>query len=121
MNANIRRNDINNKEISQFNVNIYNLDNNYKSINSTRYYYKNNNYRVINNNDRDYLRNKNNSYYKTELVEVEDICNNTKKKMIENIVYENNNINGFDEDEYKNLMINNVKGNRKDNNNNDIN
>ena len=55
------------------------------------------------------------------MVEVEDICNNTKKKIIENIVYENNNINGFDENEYKNLMINNVKGNRKDNNKNYIN
>ena len=111
--SNIRKNDIYNKEISQFNINNYNLDNNYKSNFSTRnYYYKNNSYRTINNNDRDYLRNKNNnknnSYFKKELVEVEDVHNAIKD---ENNYNANNNINNdFDEEEYKNLMI------KKDNN-----
>ena len=123
MNGNTRKNnDMNNKEISQFTINNYNIDNSFKSSYSTRhYYYKNNNHRIPNNNDRDYLRNKNNknnSYYKGELVEIEDVHNNDNiDNQNQNDINENksNTNNDFDEDEYKNLMTNNNDNNNENN------
>ena len=125
MNGNARKNnDMNNKEISQFTINNYNLDNSFKPSYSTRHYYYKNNHRIINNNDRDYLRNKNNknnSYYKGELVEIEDIHNNdnleNQNDINENNI-ENSANNDFDEDEYKNLKTKNNENNINDENDN---
>ena len=121
--SNKKYNDINNKDISQFSNYNYNKDNSFKQ-NSSRhhYYYKNNNNRIINNNEREYLRNKNNkasSFYKSDLVEIEDINNNTNLKDDENKLEENNtqNINNdIDEEEYKDLMTHD-KDNENENNN----
>ena len=125
MNGNARKNnDMNNKEISQFTINNYNLDNSFKPSYSTRHYYYKNNHRIVNNNDRDYLRNKNNknnSYYKGELVEIEDIHNNdnleSQNDINENNI-ENSANNDFDEDEYKNLKTKNNENNINYENNN---
>ena len=115
INVNNRKIIINNKEVSQFNINNYNKDVNYKGNYLNRnYYYKNNNI----NNDRDYLRNKNNrnnSYYKGELVEIPDIQN--KNDISENNINakidENNDI----DEEYKNLTSHNNKNNNESENN----
>ena len=98
---NRKNNDINNKEVSLFNINNYNYDNNFKQSylnrHNNNYFYKNNNYKINNNNDRDYLRNKN---YKGELVEIDDINDHE-----EHNIFNNDEIN---EEEYGNLKINKI-------------
>ena len=108
MNGNNRKNnDVNNKEVSQFSINNYNNKvNNYKQSNSSRHYYYKNNHKIFNNNDKEYNRNKNNTLYKGELVEIEDTHNNLNIENVNKDLEKNNEVNDdkIDEQEYKNIM-----------------
>ena len=109
---NRKDNDMNYQEVSQFTINNYNRDNNFKQnhLNRHNYFYKNSNHKSNNNErERDYLKNKNNNFYKRELVEIEDVDN---KELIDT------NIDDINEDEYKNLILkidddNNVNANEQ--------
>lgn len=128
INGSNRKNiDLNNKEVSQFNINNHNNKGiNYKQ---SSYYYKNN-YKTFNNNDRDYIRNKNtktNKFYKGELVEIEDInINKNSNVESENKIDDNNNQNNSNEmnKEYKDFIDinkNENKGNNIYNSNENLN
>ena len=101
-----KKNDINSKELSQFNINDKGRDHNFKGSYPTRhnYFYKNKNFNFKGQNNR------NNSYIKSELVELDEpntINNNIETK-------NENNINDIEEDKYININLQNKNINKKD-------